>query len=237
VLIGMAIFTKRNAWQLWLALAILAFLPLLFSLLISVTIAPVFLARTLAPLSIVLTLMLALGTLRPTLDSSAVFGALLLVTGVHSLASSRLPPTENWYGAVAWLQPRLAPGDVVYAYPNEAALPFHYALRDKGIAVPIRSIPGPVPAKDPTGWYPTGSRGVVSLPQYRLDAIAADEQSQRAPTIWLLRSGASTYDKGDGFLKALSRDRTVVARWRNLPIDITGLRQSERRPSPEQSQP
>lgn len=237
LLIGIAAVQTRQYWRLWLALLILGCLPMLLSLLLSITVAPVFLARTLAPLSIVIIIMLGLAVARPSLISSAAFGALLLLTGAYSVAASRLPPTENWYGAVTWLHARLAPGDIVYAYPNEAALPFHYALRDKGIDVPVRPIPGPVPAQDPTGWYPTGSRGVVSLPPYRLAAIAADPQSQRRRTIWLLRMGASTYDKGDGFLKALSRDRTVVARWRDVPIDIIGLRQSERRSPPKQSQP
>lgn len=235
--VGVAIMQTRAAWQLWLALIILGFLPMLLSLLLSVTVAPIFLARTLAPLSICLILMLAVGAARPSLVARSAFGALLLLTSVYSIAASRMPPTENWYGAVAWLNARVAPGDVIYAYPNEAALPFHYAMRDKGVTIPIRPIPGPVPSKDPTGWYPTGSRGVVSLPRYRLDAIAADEQSQRTPTIWLLRMGTATYDKGDNFLAALSHDRRMIARWRDTPIDIAGLTRSGQRPAAEQTQP
>ena len=161
----------------------------------------------------------------------------MLLTTIQMVALQRQPPTENWYGAVAWLKTRVAPGDVIYAYPNEGALPLSYALRDKGITLPIRPIPGPVPANDPTGWHPTGSRGVVSLPQYRLEAIAADAQSRKTKTIWLLRLGASTYDKGDGFLKALLRTRRPIGRWQQDPINIIGLRQSPQVTPRKQTQP
>ena len=238
LIIGSAIFQSgKSERPVWLALLTLAFMPMLLSLLITLTIAPVFLSRTLAPLSIALVLMVAVGAAAPSLFNRAAFGALMLLTTIQIVALQRQPPTENWYGAVAWLKTRVAPGDMIYAYPNEGALPLSYALRDKGIMLPIRSIPGPVPANDPTGWHPTGSRGVVSLPQYRLEAIAADTQSRKTKTIWLLRLGASTYDKGDGFLKALSRTRQPIGRWQQDPINIIGLRQSPQITPRKQAQP
>ena len=231
----------KQALPAWIALIALAFVPTLLSLLVSVTVAPVFLARTLAPLSTAFILLVAAGAARPSLFNRIALILLLLLTTVHAAALSRLGPTEDWYRAVAWLAPRVAAGDVIYAYPNEGALPLAYALRDKGIRLPIRPIPGPVPANDPSGWFPTGSRGVVSLPQYRLDAIAADAQSTSVNTIWLLRLGATTYDKGDGFVKALSQTRQPVGRWHQEPIDIIGLRQSAAKSPqvapPKQAQP
>jgi hypothetical protein len=133
-------------------------------------------------------------------------------------------PQEDWYAVVRWVGPRFRPGDVVYAYPNEAALPFGYAARDLKLALPTRPIPAAVPAIAwPGGWYPTGSRGVVSLPRPALRAIARSAEARAAPTIWLLRSGASTYDEGDVFLEELSRGRTRVGRFRVGPIDVIGL--------------
>jgi mannosyltransferase len=238
LIVGSAIFKSgKDKLPTWLALLTLVFVPIIFSLLISVTIAPVFLSRTLAPLSIAFILIVAAGAASPLLLNRVAFAALMLLTSIHVIALQRLPPTENWYGAVAWLKARIAPGDVIYAYPNEGALPLSYALRDKGISLPIRPIPGPVPANDPTGFHPTGSRGVVSLPQYRLEAIAADAQSRTVKTIWLLRLGASTYDKNNGFLKALSRTRRPVGRWYQDPIEIIGLRQSPQITPREQTKP
>lgn len=237
-----AIGQRRKAARLWLALLTLCLLPTLLSLLISVTIAPVFLARTLAPLSLILILMIGLGVSLPWRLPRAAYLILLVTTAAYSLSASQLPPTENWRGAANWIKARIAPGDVIYAYPNEGALPFGYAMRDLDLAYPVRPIPSPVPASDPEGWYPTGSRGVVSLPRHRLDAIASDARSRNVPTIWLLRLGASTYDKGDGFLAALRRDRRVVARWTDGPIDVVGLARSgepvsAERPPTKQPQP
>jgi hypothetical protein len=227
LIVGSAIFkSEKGALPIWLALLTLTFVPMLLSLLISVTIAPVFISRTLAPLSVAFILLVAAGAIVPSLINRVGFGVLLVLTIIYLMAFQQMKPTENWYGAVAWLKGRIEPGDVVYAYPNEGALPLSYALRDKRVSLPIRPIPGAVPAKDPTGWFPTGSRGVVSLPQYRLEAIASDAQSRKIKTIWLLRLGASAYDKDDHFLNALMRDREDVGSWNEEPIDIIGLRQT-----------
>lgn len=233
---GLLSADKRHR-PIWLALLTLAFVPMLLSLLISATMAPVFLPRTLAPLAVAFILLVAAGAIASSTPTRFAFAALLGLTMIQMVRLQGLPPTENWYAAVAWLRTQVAPGDVIYAYPNEGALPLGYALRDKEVIVPIRPIPNAVPANDPSGWHPTGSRGVVSLPQYRLEAIAADRQSQATRTIWLLRLGASTYDRGDGFLKALLRTRRPVARWSQDPIDIIGLRQSPQITPRKQPQP
>ena len=209
-----------------LALATMAMLPVLLSLIITIAIAPIFLPRTLVSVSIALILLIAAGAASQSIIARTAFIGLLALSATRLVAIQNNVPPEHWYDAVAWLKPQFAPGDVIYAYPNEGALPLFYALRDKQLPYPIRAIPTPVPAKDRAGWYPTGSRGVMSLPQFRLEAIAADAESRKVPTIWLLRLGPAAYDKGDGFVKALSRTRKVVGHWHEEPIDIIGLRQS-----------
>jgi hypothetical protein len=62
------------------------------------------------------------------------------------------------------------------------------------------------------------------LPPDQLRAIAQQSETQRVPTIWLLRLGAKTYDPGDVFLRELRRGRYVVRAWQDGPIDIVGLR-------------
>jgi mannosyltransferase len=83
-------------------------------------------------------------------------------------------------------------------------------------AVPSIGIPG--------GWYPTGSRGVVSLPRPQLRALAGTPAMRAVPTIWLLRLGPWAYDKGDVFLDELGRGRAPVGHYLHGPIDIVGLR-------------
>jgi mannosyltransferase len=208
------------------ALILLATIPVIFSFALSALITPVFIPRTLVPVSAALILLVAVGAATKSLVPRVTFAILWVLSATQMVGIQTLKSPENWYGAIAWLEQRVQPGDVIYAYPNEGALPLSYALRDKGLTYPIRPIPEAVPSHDPTGWYPTGSRGVVSLPQYRLQEIADDVQSKRVPTVWLLRLGPAAYDKGDGFVKALARTRTVVGIWHQEPIHIIGLRQS-----------
>jgi hypothetical protein len=211
------------------ALLLLAFVPVVAAVAVSLTIAPVFITRTMTPVAVPAILLLALGAtasdghgrlLGP--GGAIILGASLLAADVQARMAG---PMQDWYRTIAWLAPRFRPGDQIFAYPNEGALPLHYALRDKGFDFPIRPIPTAVPTFDVKGGvYPTGSRGVASLPQGQLHAIAQAPETQAVPTIWLLRLGAQTYDPGDAFLHELHRGRYVVRSWLDGPIDIIGLR-------------
>ena len=207
----------------------LAGLPVLLSLAISVTVSPVFLTRTLTPVASPALLLLSFGAVLFAdwrrwlgLGGALMLAANMLAVDLQARAGG---PAQNWYGAVAWLRLRFQPGDVIVAYPNEGALPMAYALRDEGLAWPITPIPTPVPSFDQAGGrYPTGSRGVVSLPRARLHTIARSPTLRRVPTIWLLRLGASTYDPGDVLLDELHGDRYIIRHFTDGPIDVIGLR-------------
>ena len=215
-------------------LLILAVLPVMLAVVLSLTITPVFITRTMSPVAAPAMLLLAIGaTAWPGTKRIIGVGAALLL-GAAMLAAdiqARMAgPMQDWYGTVDWLAARFEPGDQIFAYPNEGALPLSYALRDRALLFPIRPIPTAVPSfATDGGWYPTGSRGVVSLPRDRLRAIALARETRAVPTIWLLRLSAETYDPGNVFLQELHRDRYIVRSWRDGPIDIVGLR---RRPAP-----
>jgi mannosyltransferase len=213
-------------------LLILAWLPVMLAVILSLTVAPVFITRTMTAAGMPFLLLLALGVAGSQRRRIAVVAALVLggaMIGASVSARSR-GPMQDWYATVGWLRQHVRPGDTILAYPNEGALPLAYALRDRQLDYPVRPIPTPVPSfNDDGGRYPTGSRGVVSLPPDRLAAIADAPETRRIPTIWLLRLGRETYDPGDTFLTLLRRDRYVVRSWRAGPIDIVGLR---RRPVP-----
>ena len=203
-------------------LLMMALLPGLLALGLTLAITPVFLPRTLVASGAPLVLLLAMGADRSLL-TRAVFGMLLLLAVVRMIQVQQLPPQENWYGVVRWLAPRMQPGDRVYAYPNEAALPFRYALRDLGAKAEVRQIPSEIPARDPAGWYASGSRGVQSLPVWRLREIARDPVSRKTPTIWLLRLSPQLYDGKDSFVKVLKEERTAKARFTDRSIDLIGF--------------
>ena len=223
-----AIVRLREGWRLALALGLLAGLPVALSILLSVLVTPVFIVRTMTPVAVPAMLVLAIGAVGlrglwrvAMLGALAVLALQMAILDRHERMSG---PMQNWYGTVDWLSARYRPGDQVWAYPNEGALPFDYAVRDRRMTVATRSIPTPIPTLygGPGAWNPTGSRGVFSLPPARLDAIA--RSGETIPTIWLLRLGANAYDKGDILLHALERDRVRVGRWKSGPIEIIGLR-------------
>lgn len=229
---AIALLRRRDGWRVLATLLLLAVLPVVLSILISLIEAPVFIVRTMTPVAVPLLLLFAIGaTLSGSLRLPALL-ALLLVGGEMARFDHRIataPPMQDWYGTVAWLQRHYRAGDEIWSYPNEGALPLDYAMRDKGVAFVDRAIPTPVPTLDggPGAWNPTGSRGVFSLPAERLYAIAQSPAARAVPTIWLHRLGANAYDKGDVLLHTLSHGRVVVARWQSGPIDIIGLRRRD----------
>ena len=232
LLLGLAIafLIRANAERRLLGvLLVLALLPVILAVMVSLAIAPVFITRTMTPVAVPAMLLLAMGAAAWSdtrkllgLGAALILGAPMLVADVQARQAG---PMQDWYRTIAWLQPRFEEGDQIFAYPNEGALPLFYALRDKGLDYPIRAIPSAVPSfKVAGGWYPTGSRGVVSLPRDQLRAIAQAPETEAVQTIWLLRLGAKTYDPGDMFLQELHRDRYIVRSWQDGPIDIIGLR-------------
>lgn len=206
----------------------LALVPLILSVALSVLVAPVFITRTMAPLIVPALLLYAIGAVAwhdwrrwIGLGSALFLGANMLAVDYQARAQGNGQP---WYELIAWLAPRFHPGDQIFAYPNEGALPLSYALRDTGEKMPIRAIPRAVPAFDEAGGhYVTGSRGVVSLPRWRLRGIARDASTQAVPTVWLLRLGPETYDPGDVFLDELRHGRHVSATFRAGAADLVGL--------------
>ena len=237
LLLGGATLIASGRNRAPIALLVMAGTPTLLALALTLMIAPVFLPRTLVASGIPLILMIAGGADRGLLVR-VTFTMLLGLAFIRVIQVQQLPPEQDWYGAIRWLSPRLAHRDRVYAYPNEGALPLRYALRDLNRAAAIRQIPSEVPARDPAGWYPTGSRGVQSLPATRLQEIANDPVSRETPTIWLLRLGPAAYDKQDNFLNILKRNRAEVAHYTDRDIDIVGLRARSPQPAPpKQTEP
>lgn len=215
------------------ALAVLAVAPVLIATLVSIFMAPVLMPRTMTPTILPALMLLGLGfTLSASRLRLVALAALLVLLGQmlqQDVLARQRDARAYWFGMVEWLAPRYQPGDQVYAYPNEAALPFRYAVRDLGHKMVTRPIPSDMPTLNPPpgSWNPTGSRGVFSLTEAELRKIADSPESRMVPTIWLLRSGPWAYDKGDHFLHALEAHRVVIARYRRGPIEMVGLRRAD----------
>jgi hypothetical protein len=230
----MTLMRARAGARAATALLLLALLPVALALLASLTVAPLFLERTLSPVTVPMLLLLsaALGIAsRYRRVVAALLLVILLPAALADRQASLLPPVEDWYGAVRWLQPRLGPGDVVWAYPNESALPLDYALRDMRVAMPVRPIPAPVPAFGWPGTYPTGGRGAPALYPAGIAAITGDAAARAPKTIWLLSLAGDRYDPSGLMAAALGRSRAVVARYDDGGIDVVGLRRRDGAPT------
>jgi 4-amino-4-deoxy-L-arabinose transferase-like glycosyltransferase len=208
------------------ALAILTLGPVLLAIGLSIAIAPVFLPRTLAPAGVPLALALALAIVSVR-NARLIAVALALVMLMATIVQTQRPPAQNWRGAVAFIKRHAAQGDMVYAYPNDGALPYKFAARDAGLSIDIREIPGGFPSTDPTGLVTTGTRGVLTMPDWRLEQIAGDTMTSKARTIWLLRLGAG-FDRRDAFLNALKKRRKTAGRFQDGAIEVIRLVPFER---------
>ncbi|WP_084690912.1 glycosyltransferase family 39 protein [Sphingomonas sp. SRS2] len=229
---GAVLLRAREGWRLLAVLLLLGGLPIAVSLIVSATVAPVFIIRTMTPLAIpaILLMACATGWAWRRYGWLAPLAALIWITVAqgHFDLRARQHIKRDWYRTMEWLSPRFRPGDMVFAYPNEGALPFDRAVRDYRLAMPSRPIPTAIPSLNPPpgSWYVSGSRGVPSLARAHLRMIAQEPATQAVPTIWLLRLGPWAYDKGDVFLEELSKGRVEVGRFKDGAIDIVGLRQS-----------
>ena len=233
-LFGGAMLLRAQGGRLLAALLILGILPIAVSLIVSATIAPVFIIRTMTPLAIPAILLMACAVTSNWRNVSwpVPLAALIwiVIAQSHFDLRARQHVKRDWYRTMEWLAPRFRPGDMVFAYPNEGALPFDRAVRDYGLSMPSRPIPTAIPSLNPPpgSWYVSGSRGVPSLDRGHLRKIAEEPATRAVPTIWLLRLGPWAYDKGDVFLEELSKDRVEVGRFRDGAIDIVGLRKSDK---------
>lgn len=218
------------------ALVVLAGLPTAASILLSIAVSPVFLTRTLSPVTVPALILTAAGLAWPARARRAGLAAAALFAAAYARTAWGLAeraPNQDWYAALRWLAPRMHPGDTVWAYPNEGALPLGYALKDTRRAMTVVPIPAAVPAFGHGGYFVTGSQGVVSLYPREIAALMTSPAARVTPTIWVLRLGPWKYDPGDRLVRALGATRTVVGHYRQGPIDLTGLRLSHTdRPSP-----
>jgi hypothetical protein len=231
---GAALLLRRiGGVRLLGILLLMAVLPVLLSVILSAAVSPVFLARTLAPTALPALLLVSIGLCWPGRGAWVAAAGFALVIASMAWIDRELAkagPPQDWYGTLAWLQPRMAPGDVVWAYPNEGALPLAFALRDEGRTLAWRQVPAAIPALGVPGFHPTGSMGATSLYPAQIEALMRTGEARRPSTIWLLRLSPELYDKGDGMLHALTRERVEVGRFQSREIDLIGLRRKNLSP-------
>jgi mannosyltransferase len=205
---------SARGWNSERAMLLLWLGPPLLSALVSAVSVPVFLARTLAATLVPAYLAIA-GALARTRSprERAILGAVLVATLVPVAVQTALrSPSESWDQVSAFLRRNVAPGDQVWLYPGDSALPLAQA---DPAAPPMRALPAPFPTLGVAGPIRAGWPAMVSLTPRQAAAVANDPGIAQVPTIWLVTRQSGIFDPADDLPSALGRVRRrgAVREW------------------------
>jgi hypothetical protein len=195
-----------KGWNADRALLLLWWGPPLLAALISQFVIPIFLPRTLAASLVPAYLLLAsaLARVKVPRERFALAAALAITLTPSAVQIALRPPTEAWDEVATYLNSHVRPGDEVWLYPNDSALP----LRDAGLTPVTRGIPGDYPAIRFKGPIRAGSPAVVSLTRAQSEEIAARTASAPVGTIWLVTRQEGVFDPAGELPAALARVRS-----------------------------
>jgi uncharacterized membrane protein len=191
------------------ALLLLWWGPPVITAALSALFIPLFLPRTLTATLVPCYLALSAALARTSASKERL--ALTVALGVTLLpataAMALRPETEAWDQVDSYLQQHVRPGDIVWLYPNDSALPLRAAGPRSSYA--RRGIPADYPAIGVKGPIRAGSPAVVSLTPEGANRLANDANVQRIPTIWLVECQPAFADPGQDVPRALEQNRSA----------------------------
>lgn len=226
ILLGSAVWTMMRrrltlpvALHLWLALG-----PFMLEVLLSATVTPVLLFRTLAPVTVGTGLLFAAlaVTHGPRGWQNILLFPMLVFMAIISVGLLPRMVSEEWAAVADWVESRRAAGDELWVYPNDVALPLGYALEDRGASSTLTPLPAAFPALSHMGTRPTGAPGVVALSNGEIAELGRLARASSAPTIWLVQHAERHYDPEGRLAASLGRQRALVASATFQKISIYG---------------
>ena len=213
--LAMALLIKRalastyvsEGWNSDRALLLLWLGPPMLAALISALFIPVFLARTLAGTLIPAYLMIA-GAIARSDDARErrIITAAICITLVPTaFQTATRPANERWDLVASWLSLHVSPGDQLWLYPADSALPLDaVGTRIPGVARPI---PEAFPTLGFKGPIRAGWPATVSLTPQQAAAFATDPKIRDVPVIWLVTRQSGIFDPANDMPSALARVR------------------------------
>lgn len=197
----------EGGWTANRAILLLWLGPPLLSALISAFFVPVFLVRTLAGTLVPAYLALAGAVARtPSPRERLVLMVAICATLVPSTLEAALRPAfEQWDLVASYLTQNVAPGDEVWLYPSDSALPL--AEAGAKMSAPVRYLPAPFPTLGVAGPLRAGWPAMVSLDPEQARRVAEDVSLKRARTIWLVTRQSGIFDPHNDLPDALARVR------------------------------
>jgi len=209
---------EAKGWTADRAILLLWWGPPLLVILISSLAMPIFLPRTLTPTLVPAYLALAGAVARSSSSRErfALSAALAITIMPAALQVALRPATEPWDEVSTYLRTHVRPGDEVWLYPNDSALP----LREAGSKLPMRGGPGNYPATNFEGPIRAGSPAVVSVTARQAEAIANERSLHDVQTVWLVTRQAGIFDPAGDLPRALARQRIpgIEQHWEAISV-------------------
>lgn len=194
---------QTHGWSSERALLLLWLGPPLIAAIVSQLGVPIFLPRTLA--ATLVPAYLAIGAALARTESPLErkwFAAAVVVTLVPTALQIALrPAAEQWDAVRFYLSRHVAPGDEVWLYPNDSALPLDAVGPHSYLQ---RGIPGDYPAVGFKGPIRAGSPAVVSVTHDQAQAIARGDMTRNPRTIWLVTRQSAVFDPQNEVPRALA---------------------------------
>ncbi len=196
----------ERGWTVDRALAVLWLGPPLIAVTLSVLVVPVFLLRTLAPALAPFYLAIAAALARTAhgKERTLLTAALVITLVPTAIQVTMRPPSERWDEVRLYLEQHVRPGDEVWLYPNDSALPLDAAGAHSYVR---RSLPGEYPATQSKGPVRAGSPAVVSLTHDQALSIETDPKFRPIRTIWLVGRQSALFDPQYELPRALGQVR------------------------------
>lgn len=197
---------EHRGWNADRAILLLWLGPPAIAIIVSALAVPIFLPRALGPTLIPAYLAIASALARtPGRQERTILAAALAITLAPAAVQITLrPAAERWDALDAYLKAHVAPGDQVWLYPNDSALPLA-AAGAHGYAV--RGVPADYPAIGIKGPIRAGSPAVVSVTPQQAASLASDPALKTVPVIWLVTRQSAIFDPANDMPTALARVR------------------------------
>ena len=201
-----------------LGLALLVLFPPLSAALLSELGTPVFVPRTLVAVLAPAYLVAALGLAQmPRRAAMLVGGTAALILAINLAETLARPSLEAWDEVAATLKQEMAPDDVIWVYPNDAAIAVE---RARGNGAAPQAIPAPFPALHAAGSRPAGSPAVVGIDGAAARQWAAAHAPKGQATIWLVIGNAYLFDPQGEVARGLASGRRAgrLHQWRQIRL-------------------
>ena len=216
--LGLRALWRRGDRPLATALGLLILLPPLAAALVSQIGQPIFVPRTLAAVLAPAYLVAAFGLCQLNLRSAALVGGVgAIILSVNLAQMLGRPSLEPWDEVAATIESGMQPGDMVWVYPNDTALPLGRALHRP---VPIIPVPAPFPALQAEGRRPAGSPAVVAVDRPAARSFGLRHEPAPGAAIWVVIRNPGFFDPGGEVAKGLAqgRRRGAARHWRDIDL-------------------